>query len=236
MADYERMIALAPDNYIYHYTLAEWQMMRQQVEPAIAEFSAVIDLLEGQSNGWEVTWPNWMQEDGMRSYGQGADEHERQERGSLANAYAARARCYYMTEQYEAAIADYTALIERDIRKAKFCYEPYVERARCYEALQQYEQALADYEMAEQRQPNANYSADKAKIYKKMGRTDDAVANYTAAIQQMEARLAEMLNPPPQPTPNKEEILARMSPQMRQTVEANPQLMEHLQQRTSGLG
>ncbi len=231
--DYGRLIALDPTNPSYHYTRADWYSQRQQFASAIAEYTALIEMLTHRPDGWQVTWPDWLQKQGVRASGAMVDELGLNAPNSLARVYAERAMCYRGLEQYEQAIADYTTLIDRGLVKIKFGESAYVYRAQCYEELQQYDKALADYELAEQVQPAANYAAAKAKLHQEMGANKESVADFTAAIARMEGHLAAIHNPPPPPSPtplSREQLFEQLPPQLRATAETDPQMLEQLRE------
>jgi tetratricopeptide (TPR) repeat protein len=51
--DYGRLVELEPDNLNYRYTLADWQRQRQNYESAIANYTALIQMLKRRlMAGW----------------------------------------------------------------------------------------------------------------------------------------------------------------------------------------
>lgn len=82
--------------------------------------------------------------------------------------------------QYEAAIADYTAAIERD----EALTEAYYNRANAHHNLKQYEQAVADYSTAiGQREDFAYAYVNRAISLEAMGNVDRAIADLTRAVE-----------------------------------------------------
>lgn len=233
IADYERIIELEPNDPAHLFTRADWYERMQQHAQAVKGYSELIEMLNHRLDGWQVSWPDWLQEGGMRTYGANVEESGINAPYSLADVYHNRARCFLGLQQYDKAAADYTTLIEHGVTRLRMYNNVYAARARCYEMLKEYDKALADYDAAQGVTPEASYDVAKAKILKKMGNDADAIAGFTTAIERLEVQLAEIINPQPKPTRqlSREEILSMMPPQVRAAAEADPTIIERFQQR-----
>ena len=82
--------------------------------------------------------------------------------------------------QYEAAIADYTAAIERD----ETLSEAYYNRANAHHNIQQYEAAVADYSKAIEQEDDFAYAyVNRAINLEALGQINEAIADLERAVE-----------------------------------------------------
>lgn len=104
---------------------------------------------------------------------------------TLKLAYHNRAAAYFNLGQYDKAVEDYTAGIEMDPGNLVLFWN----RAESYRMLEQYQEALEDYQVysALTSDLNADFYLKRAEVNVKLGKTDDAISDYSSAIRMGDA-------------------------------------------------
>lgn len=94
-------------------------------------------------------------------------------------AYRRRGHAYHWLKQYDLAIGDFTRALEL----GPDCEGLRSSRALSYQDSEQYAAALLEYEEIARRWPESNYFCNRGLLYARMGRSEEALADYLQASQ-----------------------------------------------------
>ncbi|BCL38818.1 hypothetical protein NSMS1_52650 [Nostoc sp. MS1] len=97
--------------------------------------------------------------------------------------YYHRANAYAAMENYQAAVADYSKVIQKNTGRLGLTSAAYWNRARAYEKLGEKTKAISDLTqlIGNNRGPNADEYVFRANLYKDVGNKQSAIADYKVA-------------------------------------------------------
>lgn len=110
---------------------------------------------------------------------------------SLSKSFNHRGSIYFRMGQYDNALVDFNAAIERD----PFSHDNYLQRAFTYMALREYDKAISDFNLCHQSDPeNSDIINNRGVCYLRSGNLTSALDDFNKAIQLNDANSVYYVN------------------------------------------